>query len=222
MARLMKGRTWEEDDWEVPISLQPSPPSVPDHPSAFPTYCDYLDYLVDKYDYRVFHVLRDFFKNECLDKPDRPPQTSMLIADLMDDRWRFSSTIDRERLDRTDGVRLRAVVIECDQSLAYVDRDVVDLVAAYHDLDPVAFAMFLETTRLRVSYTDHPILCERSPDLHYSAATFPTQRAKFLPVHFGDYPNDSIASFLVEPRDEADFTTGKLPSSEVGLKGTSG
>ena len=199
-----------EDEWVVPVGPPPST-TMAAGPSAFPTYSAFVDYLAEKYDYRCFRVLQAFFNRLPTINPPRypPPHMSTLITDLMDGHWRFSSTLNKARLERTEGVRIRAIVLECDD-VAYVRRDVLDLVAAHYDLDPVALSMFLEATRIDMEYSSEtPVINERPPYLHYSAATFPTQEAKFLAIRFGGVWNNSIASFLVAPLDETNFTTGR-------------
>lgn len=118
----------------------PSSPSAEDASRTwhFPSYLSYIRHVAeDLAGGLCFDLLMCFFNT--LPGPSLPPNqrppTTTLVADAMNDGWRYTKSIIRELLHRIDGVRARVIVIQCPSGkMAWIARIVLDLVAHFYDL----------------------------------------------------------------------------------------
>lgn len=137
-----------------------SPPAPGVTPSRqFPSYTDYIDFLSQTLPpTRCFNWLYAFLTN--YPDPQVPlanrPSTRILIADAVDSGWRISRTVNRQILGDHTGVNARIIVIGC-EIVSWIDRDIVDELALFYDLNPIYLWGVFSRNRVDIDYHIVPL-----------------------------------------------------------------
>lgn len=88
--------------------------------------------------------------------PASRPPTRVLIADALDGGWRVARAVNQQVLDDDEGVKGRIIVIECGE-MSWIDRDVVDTLALFYDLNPIYLWGVFSRNRVDLDYLFPPL-----------------------------------------------------------------
>ncbi|KAK4168992.1 hypothetical protein QBC43DRAFT_296327 [Cladorrhinum sp. PSN259] len=159
-------------DREWTRSLGSSPESQnggnSDDASTFNSYTSFINYMSGKYQYSQLQFVAEFMNKTppiaLLDNGTRSTATKTLVADLMDDHWRFTTELNGNILSRQENVRSRVVVVEC-ETFAFVDRAILDFVAFHYDLNPFDLWFMLERVLVSRHYPESSLIKPSFPSI---------------------------------------------------------
>ncbi|KAK4188178.1 hypothetical protein QBC35DRAFT_209234, partial [Podospora australis] len=201
VAQMVLSGTAAESEWLRPINSSVSPVSRLDATTriaSFNTYTDYVDYLVNVSQYTYLRFVSAFFKSIPPIPSPAATTTTTLVADLQDSNWRFTTEVSIQTLSRTQDVKARVVIIECTKNFAFVNRNTLDLVAHFYDLNPFDLWFALERFLVSRYFKENQDLCPSFPafPLATPRPDMPIMIWNGVP-YASDREVDGVAGFLV-------------------------